>query len=153
MKKLLALSLSAALLNGCTSLGEEDYACDGTQEDPRCVSTTEVYELSLDGKPVTKERVQQHRLKGGTDAIEPLADPVIRDFVSPQLPNRPVPVRTPATVMRIWFSAWEDESGALFAPGLVYNEVEPRRWVIGRPLDDTGGRLVIPYKTSEKNGE
>ena len=36
--------------------------------------------------------------------------------------------------MRIWIASWEDAaSGALMAPGYVYTEIEPRRWVIGKP--------------------
>ncbi|MFO1433937.1 MAG: type IV conjugative transfer system lipoprotein TraV [Candidatus Competibacteraceae bacterium] len=43
----------------------------------------------------------------------------------------PVPIRTPAQVMRIWFGPWEDQGGNLHLTGYVYTEIEPRRWVVG----------------------
>ncbi|MBQ8708400.1 MAG: TraV family lipoprotein [Succinivibrionaceae bacterium] len=54
-------------------------------------------------------------------------------YIVPNLPDRPVPVRTPAGVMRIWVASWEDDGGDLNAPGYIYVEIEPRRWIIGEP--------------------
>lgn len=54
-------------------------------------------------------------------------------YIVPSLPNRPVPVRTPAGVMRIWIAGWEDDLGDLNAPSHIFVEVEPRRWVVGEP--------------------
>lgn len=54
-------------------------------------------------------------------------------YIVPSLPDRPVPVRTPAGVMRIWVAGWEDDLGDLNAPSHIFVEVEPRRWVVGEP--------------------
>lgn len=54
-------------------------------------------------------------------------------YIVPSLPDRPVPVRTPAGVMRIWVAGWEDDLGDLNAPYHIFVEVEPRRWVVGEP--------------------
>jgi len=58
-------------------------------------------------------------------------DSVIDNYVAPRLPDRPIPIRTPAQVMRIWVAPWEDTNGDLIVTGYVYTEIEPRRWVIG----------------------
>lgn len=58
-------------------------------------------------------------------------DEVIDNYVTPRLPDQPVPVRTPAVVMRIWIAPWIDRNDDLIAPGYVYTEVEPRRWIYG----------------------
>jgi conjugal transfer pilus assembly protein TraV len=62
---------------------------------------------------------------------------VVSNYVSPRLPDRPVPVRTPAEVMRIWIAPWEDDAGDLIVTGHLYTEIEPRRWVIGEPTSNT----------------
>ena len=56
-------------------------------------------------------------------------DEVIDNYVSPRLPEHPVPIRTPAVVMRIWIAPWIDENDDLISPGYVYTEIEPRRWI------------------------
>ncbi len=57
------------------------------------------------------------------------SDEVINNYVSPRLPSEPVPIRTPAQIMRIWVAPYVDTNGDLVAPGFVYTEIEPRRWI------------------------
>lgn len=137
------IGFCSTLLFGCASMGDQEYGCSGLPEGVRCLSTHDMYEASSggqvvqasapDGKPKSpagNAKQQQDQDKAG----EPLTDPVIDTFVTPNLPDRPVPVRTPSRVMRIWVASWEDTgSGALMAPGYIYTEIEPRRWVIGKP--------------------
>lgn len=56
-------------------------------------------------------------------------DEVINNYVAPRLPSEPVPIRTPSQVMRIWVAPYVDTNGDLVAPGFVYTEIEPRRWI------------------------
>lgn len=56
-------------------------------------------------------------------------DEVIDNYVVPNLPARPIPVRTPAQIMRIWVAPYVDTAGDLQAPGYVYTEIVPRRWI------------------------
>lgn len=56
-------------------------------------------------------------------------DEIINNYVTPNIPNRPVPVRTPAQIMRIWVGPYVDANGDLVAPGIVYTEIEPRKWI------------------------
>jgi len=139
-----------AALAGCSSLnvGESDFECSGMPGDFQggvaCASATEVYEMTNNGEvpnPVTPveemKRQQQERLNGTSQAPSDVdgqpagVDPITQDYVTPALPNRPVPIRTPAKVMRIWVAPWEDTSGNLNVPGYVYTEIEPRRWTVG----------------------
>lgn len=54
------------------------------------------------------------------------------NFINPALPNKPIPIRTPSVVMRIWIAPWEDELGDLNYTGYIYTEIEPRRWIFGK---------------------
>lgn len=58
-------------------------------------------------------------------------DEVVANYVAPRLPGQPVPIRTPAVVMRIWIAPYIDENDDLNAPGYVFTEIEPRRWIYG----------------------
>ncbi len=61
--------------------------------------------------------------------LQVTGDEVINNYVTPALPTDPVPIRTPAQIMRIWVGPYVDTNGDLVAPGIVYTEIEPRRWI------------------------
>lgn len=77
-------------------------------------------------------------------------DEVINNYVAPRLPSDPVPVRTPSQVMRIWVAPYVDTNGDLVAPGFVYTEIEPRRWIY--PGAEQGGntRMFTPLHTAKR---
>ncbi len=83
-------------------------------------------------------------------------DPLIRErrmavgeaYIVPNLPDHPVPVRTPARILRIWVASYEDEKGDLHAPGLIYVEVEPRRWTVAEP-EPPADRLFVPLEQGD----
>jgi conjugal transfer pilus assembly protein TraV len=52
-----------------------------------------------------------------------------------------LPLRTPASVMRIWVNAWQDKDGDLHMPGPIFTEIAPRRWQIG--VSDVGAATGI----------
>lgn len=64
------------------------------------------------------------------------SDEVIDNYVTPALPERPVPIRTPSQVMRIWVAPYIDSNGDYNAPGYVYTEIEPRRWVLAKEYEE-----------------
>lgn len=79
-------------------------------------------------------------------------DEITQNFVTPRLPYAPVPVRTPAMVMRIWVAPYEDLNGDLNAPGYVYTEIEPRRWVTQAARSERNSHftpLVKPFGSSK----
>jgi conjugal transfer pilus assembly protein TraV len=153
-------------LSGCAAYGNKQYGCSGLPEGVRCTSTSDLYEATHSGQIPTRTDVasintndRDHSIsaslsknpKGTSPDNKIVADPVIDTFVTPNLPDRPVPIRTPAKVMRIWVSTWEDaETGALIAPGYIYTEIEPRRWVIGKPESAASqqNRLFKPLEQS-----
>lgn len=51
-------------------------------------------------------------------------------------PDYTLPIRTPATVMRVWIAPWIDANDTLMMSGYVYTEIEKRRWMIGEPTVD-----------------
>lgn len=91
----------------------------------------------LDGGPAQGDDSGGLRLGESDAGAKPVRtaqteDDVIRNYVTPALPERPVPIRTPSQVMRIWVAPFVDEAGDFHAPGFVYTEIEPRRWVLAK---------------------
>lgn len=137
---LVALGLLALELSGCAALsvGKNSFDCPGQPDGKLCVSAHDAYAATADGNvplpmhkdPETSGAAGQTQPTGNAQATQ-VRDPVIDDYVAPRIPNRPIPVRTPAKVMRIWVAPWEDKQGNLNVSGYVYTEIEPRKWVIG----------------------
>lgn len=139
------IAISLTTLAGCSSLtvGNSDFACPGMPDGVKCMSTMDVYAATNDGGVPLPMRggkegdssssdgsgMQQKDWPGG---IDPVRDSVSA-YVAPRLPDKPVPVRTPAEVMRIWVAPWEDTNGDLNVSGYLYTEVQARRWVLGDP--------------------
>lgn len=137
------------LMSGCTALGSNSYGCSGMPVGTGCTPSRELYEQTKGGSaPI--QNIEKEQGKKQT-SVKPEIDKVIDTFVTPQLPDKPIPIRTPSTVMRIWISTWEDsESGSLMAPGYVYTEIEPRRWVIGKPESSarTSSQVYKPLEST-----
>lgn len=153
------VSFFLVLISGCTSFGNSEFACPGMPNGVRCTPTRDLYNASNGGELPRASHGQSESVSardpennsGQVAKSEPTTDAVIDTFVTPMLPDRPVPVRTPSQVMRIWIESWEDtESGALVSPGYVYTEIEPRRWVLGKPESaaEQQERLFRPLEQS-----
>lgn len=156
LKSIARLGAIAALISlatGCASalsIGSPNYACSGLPEGAACQSTRDIYEATHDGNvplkletPEEFENKKKSRRKASKKAkaevteeaakeVAVQKDPVVENYVAPRLPDRPIPIRTPAEVMRIWVAPWEDTNGDLVTNGYIYTEIEPRRWVIGQ---------------------
>lgn len=152
---------SVVFMSGCSSIGASDYGCSGMPVGVGCTPSRELYQQTNGGAtPVQnaeKKSEEKRKLKNSesskSDGTGVVTDRVIDTFVTPQLPDEPVPIRTPSVVMRIWVGTWEDsESGALMAPGYVYSEIEPRRWVIGKP-ESAARASSQAYKPLEPTSE
>lgn len=144
LKKVLSVGV-VTVLAGCSSLGvgSSDYACQGMPGGVQCMSTRDVYEATNDGNVPRSISAEDARdgvtsvpaqvaagaySAGDSDSREAA---FVNTYVAPNLPDRPIPIRTPAQVMRIWVAPWEDKNGDLNVTGYLYTEIEPRRWVIG----------------------
>lgn len=151
MYRLLTVLGFISITSGCASIGAENYGCSGLPAGVTCMSTRDVFDASNSGStPVRVVKNKDDYDRESRDSVDDeefttesnisqvnkslnVSDPVVDTFVTPRIPDKPIPIRTPAKVMRIWVATWEDKSsGALMAPGYVYTEVEPRKWVIGK---------------------
>lgn len=138
----------ALALTGCSSIGQEEFSCSGIPDGVRCMSARDVYAATNDGNVPRSVKAP-----GDAEALplEPnsirVSDNVVDTYVAPRLPDQPIPIRTPARVMRIWVSPWEDTNGDLIVTGFVYTEIEARKWVIG----ETGQQSVPMLKPLTKD--
>lgn len=134
-----ALLLTAAVqLQGCASMfsvGSSEYGCKGMPEGVTCKSAREVYDITEADDYRAKLDAKQHGAseEKAVAVAEEIAPQATHDpSLAVPLPARnPLPIRTQATVMRIWVAPWESADGDLNVPGYVYTEIEPRRWELG----------------------
>lgn len=162
-RTLIAIGLvaGAGALSGCAStfgVGSDQYSCDGYPEGVQCKSASEVYEATEHGRSVSDESQETDpELFDEDRGKEP-------DRASPEAPESALPaasgvapvarlegktpIRTEAQVMRIWVNSWEDERGDLHLPGLVYTEVEERRWNVGERKPQGGSQIRRPGQAS-----
>jgi conjugal transfer pilus assembly protein TraV len=158
--KFVAAGAVLTFLSGCSTLniGKSEYACPGMPSGVQCMSARDVYAATNDGevpRPMSPEDAVAKR-KEAPDKQEGEAyianssrssgDEVINTYVAPRLPDKPVPIRTPAQVMRIWVAPWEDTNGDLIVTGYIYTEIEPRRWVIGDSVPE-GEPVIRPLQS------
>lgn len=141
-QKISLISLIGLLIGGCSSAGS-DYACKGLSDGVTCMSARDVYQATDDPNFQTqlqRENADKAKKASGDDSssgeLGPGGTVVLRElpgeqYVTPRPARNPLPIRTPATVMRIGFVPWEDERGDLNVPGYIYTEIEPRRWEVG----------------------
>jgi len=151
---------ATVLLSGCASswnVGESEFDCTGEPVDPSCMSARQVYEATNDGKrPISGFNYKNQKMVKSAsieeqDAeipgeYETVNETIVKNYVAPNLPDRPVPVRTPAKVMRIWVAPWEDKAGDLNTVGYIYTEIEPRKWVLGSKAYDSNV-ILRPLQT------
>lgn len=161
-KKLLVVGGLLTSLSGCSSLniGSSEYACPGMPNGVQCMSARDVYTATNDGKvprPINPDEAEAKeegnfddpKLRKGTKGSKRGGD-VLNTYVAPRIPNEPVPIRTPAQVMRIWVAPWEDTNGDLIVTGYIYTEIEPRRWVIGDSASAKDSEPVMRPLQSKK---
>ncbi|WP_353160385.1 MULTISPECIES: TraV family lipoprotein [Salinisphaera] len=146
------LTLISAL-SGCASLGygeSEFNGCPDTDHGVACMSAREVYRQTEDRDALTSADMKAHENHEHDEVVQaPVAGPAARPFNhAPALPavDGPIPLRTPARVMRIRLSYWQSDDGNLHVPGYIYTEIEPRRWQVG--LQEPGAAPVLhPLQT------
>lgn len=144
--KSILMVASAVVMSGCSSMftvGSSDYGCSGMPEGVQCLSSKEVYALTEQPGPVTGEDYRNY--VEGKQATESSAnrqtlrtnDPYAQAYRE-MLQNMPVnqesmPIRTRSQVMRIWIAPWNSTNGDHHQQGLIYTELEGRRWNMGEP--------------------
>lgn len=147
---------AGSLLTGCASVlsvGSPEYGCSGLPEGVQCMSAREVYSLTEQPGPVradpksieedggAADRAAKASLisrKGGDAEVASVSSewshPDARNthpMASAPLSQDPMPIRTRAKIMRIWIAPWESTNGDLHVSGMVFTELDQRRWNIG----------------------
>lgn len=146
--------VSSIAIVSCSSYGKKDFSCNAPVGS-KCQSVKEIYEQTNGGQGVfnrdqgsnTKVSSRDGK-KGQPKPPKKVKDSVVDTFVAPQLPDSPVPILTPAVVMRVKVYSYEDAStGVLYTPGFIFSEIIPRRWTIGKAEGDvSNGRHLTPLK-------
>lgn len=161
------------LMTGCSSMlniGSPDYACPGMPGGVQCMSARDVYTATNNGNvPLPMLRAGQEAgaekaavtgvtAQGGQSGAQEVngnqsaPNDVVANYVAPRLPDQPIPIRTPAQVMRIWVAPWEGTNGDLNTTGYIYTEIEPRRWVIGDAVEQSAP-VLRPLQTIRHGNE
>lgn len=156
--KALVVGVLVISASGCSvlNIGSGDYGCPGMPDGVQCMSARDVYTETNDGnvpRSMTKKEAKKEAKKNKGDSSTKNTttinhgDSVINTYVAPNLPNKPIPIRTPAQVMRIWVAPWEDTNGDLITTGYIYTEIEARKWVIGEEASQ--GKVDPVFKPLE----
>lgn len=151
MNNKLMLIIATIFLNGCSSLGvgENNFKCELGANDGYCASATEVYKLTNPPLVFNKDNISSNNIesntnvsninnnKNKTNAEYVVGSKIeqIQDMYS--YSDQGVPIRTPTRVMRIWIAPWIDSSDSLNMSGLVYTDIETRKWTIGEKTKTT----------------
>lgn len=154
MIKAMAVTVACLSFTGCSilSIGESEYACKGYDtEGVTCMSAKEVYHATENaaaisnsdfdkssGDSVQGREAQRHPSNSNQAHLAHQYRPA-GQYVRH---TGPTPIRTPARVMRVWIDTYEDKQGDLHSPGLVYTEVESRRWNIGKTAPSRPERIT-----------
>ena len=153
---LISVVLISILVSGCATT---EYGCKGMPEDPKCLSTTEAYQLSDKALPDPMKMSEMNAAGGNAQTDSTFTSSSINSLPPTPILQQPVPkiddptpIRTPAQVMRIWIAPWEDAEGDLMVSNYVYTEIEPRRWMIGKSAPTLSPSLV-PLQVEQRPPE
>ncbi|HIF9538232.1 TPA: type IV conjugative transfer system lipoprotein TraV [Photobacterium damselae] len=161
-KSLITLSiLSSFILSGCSGLGigENEFSCELGANEGMCSSARNMYNLSnqslvsfehlKDEDRYIPINTESNGQKNFTHFTKDENNKQIAQNTSKEnsnindgnrmmysYTNQGTPIRTPTKVMRIWISPWIDSKDALHLSGLVFVDVEPKKWNIGEKIYD-----------------
>ncbi len=136
----------ALLLSGCANMsgldGTAEYGCKAPQG-VQCDSVSGNYYNAIQNNLPSQR--QGHPTETETDKARstlrsaptpdarparllPIAQPATDNPSPPTLV--PLPLRSQARVLRLWFKPWEDADHDLYDQGFVYVQIENGRWLI-----------------------
>lgn len=146
MKSRFIASIAVMTFLGGCSVGGSQFACNGMPDGVSCMSAREVYQATNNADKLSRTgKKPDGEVAAPAENIRTAAMPV------PAIDN-PVPIRTQAKVLRIWFAPWQTESGDLNVPGYAYTEIEPRRWNMGENLV-VKQRSATPFALQVNSGQ
>ncbi len=128
MRRLAAIAVLPMLLGGCLNAWHSNYKCKGIPEGVHCQSVRETY-----AQTNYQEALGPNSKDGGLAPAPAAGNPSSTDGAPVQGLGYagPLPLRTPAQVIRIWVAPWESQDGRLHLANYIYAEVQERQWSIG----------------------
>jgi conjugal transfer pilus assembly protein TraV len=148
------LVVTGSVLTGCGStlnIGESEFSCPGTVANGfKCMGVRDLYKAT-DG-PMASYGKKPVDAVGNVIATAELdkksgSEKGVSYEPTPWM-DKPTPIRSQARVMRLWVAPFEDEVGDLNAPGMVFTEIEPRRWNVGEGLVKRPAKLSLVQVSS-----
>ncbi|EHA1082426.1 type IV conjugative transfer system lipoprotein TraV [Photobacterium damselae] len=153
--------ISLFILNGCSGLGigANEFSCELGANEGICSSARNMYNLSnqslvnFEHIKDKEENIQiNNEFQGQKNFTHFTKEKNLNKIGLNDIPknsnisdgirmmysytNQGTPIRTPTKVMRIWISPWIDSNDALHLSGLVFVDVEPKKWNIGEKIYD-----------------
>jgi len=138
MNKTTLIAITSLVLAGCNTLGQSQPDCPKNNQGAACLSAREIFErthVADSVQPNFKDGKEIKPSSSNSDASAASSMQVVASASGHPPPppevDSPLPIRTPAKVMRIRIFPWEDNSRDLHSGGFVFTEVEGRTWSIG----------------------
>lgn len=153
-RQIIPLSLLSAslFLTGCASsltVGSSEYGCSGFPEGVQCSSTRDVYGATHAPGAINAESMSSSTKPSTPSSLTPaplLSASNNHPLTQSPISQEPIPIRTRPGILRIWIAPWESSNGDLNVSGLLYTEIDERRWNIGVIEQQTANHLT-PLKS------
>ena len=148
-----ALAVATSMLGGCMSTsglnGSSSYACKAP-EGVTCDSVSGTYANAV-----------HNNLPSQRSRVPPVAAPATQPTTLAQPPGTsasaaPLPLRSSARILRLWFKPWEDADRDLYDQGYVYVQIDSGQWLIEhaqRQIREAYAPLRPPPKASAPAGD
>lgn len=148
-----ALAVATSLLGGCMSMSglsaSSSYACKAP-EGVTCDSVSGTYANAV------HNNLPGQRSRSVPAAAAPAQPTALPPPSSASASTAPMPLRSSARVLRLWFKPWEDADRDLYDQGYVYVQVDGGQWLIEhaqRQIRETYAPLRPPPKASGAAGD
>jgi conjugal transfer pilus assembly protein TraV len=141
------------MLGGCMSMsglnGSSSYACKAP-EGVTCDSVSGTYANAV-----------HNNLPSQRSRVPPVASPATQPTTlappsSTSASAAPLPLRSSARILRLWFKPWEDADRDLYDQGYVYVQIDSGQWLIEhaqRQIREAYAPLRPPPKASASAGD
>lgn len=148
-----ALAVAASMLGACTSMsglnGSSSYACKAP-EGVTCDSVSGTYANAVHNNlPSQRSRsVATAPAPGNAPGAPP-------PHSSTSASTAPMPLRSSARILRLWFKPWEDADRDLYDQGYVYVQIDSGEWLLEharRQIREAYAPLRPPPKASASGG-
>ncbi|MFY9511457.1 MAG: TraV family lipoprotein [Rubrivivax sp.] len=149
----LIAALAVATLGGCMSMtglsASSSYACKAP-EGVTCDSVSGTYANAVHNNlPSQRSRVPP--------AAAPAAQPAtLAPAPGTSASTTPMPLRSSARILRLWFKPWEDADRDLYDQGYVFVQIDSGQWLIDhaqRQIREAYAPLRPPPKASAAAGD